>query len=99
MKLIAQLLLTAIIALACNKSFALANWTNVAPSIWTEGTNWDTAIAPNGPNNEDGRIDNGGTAINDDPQTDPWTFSTVEIRTGSLTLGSKTNASGTFLMN
>src|SRR4051794_20099656 len=63
-------------ALAANPPFALDTWTRLPADgfgLWTDGTNWTNGLPPNGPGNEEGRIDNGGTAVVDISQYDPFT--------------------------
>ena len=88
----------ALLALAAQPAFAQNFWTNPGSGTWTDGFNWSNSVPPNGPGNEEGRINNGGTATIDELQVDPFTGLTGQITTGSLTLGDRPGNSGNLLM-
>ena len=90
--------LAALLVLAAQPAFAQNFWTNPGSGTWTDGFNWSNSVPPNGPGNEEGRINNGGTATIDALQVDPFTGLTGQITTGSLTLGDRPGNSGNFLM-
>ena len=97
-------LFSTLLGLAATPVFALDIWTREpidGPGLWADGLNWSNGFPPNGTaaGNEEGRIDNNGTALVDDTQTDPFTGLTGEIKTGSLTLGSQPGASGNLIMS
>lgn len=91
--------LAALLTMAAPPGLALDNWINPATGLWTDNASWSNVLPPNGPANEEGRIDNGGTATIDSTQTDPFTSITGEITTGSLTLGSQPGATGHLSMS
>ncbi|MEO7299252.1 MAG: hypothetical protein ABI042_11830 [Verrucomicrobiota bacterium] len=91
--------LAGLFTLATQTASALEQWVRLpadGPGLWTDGANWDLNFPPF--SNEEGRIDNGGTAVIDVTQTDPNTGVAGEILTGSVTLGSQPGASGNLFM-
>ncbi len=91
----------ALMGFAAKPAAALDTWTRSPDNgagLWVDGLNWSNAIAPNGPGNEEARIDNDGLAVVDDAQVDPFTGFTGQIVTGSITLGSQPGARGSLLM-
>ncbi|MEP6662128.1 MAG: hypothetical protein ABJC04_00565 [Verrucomicrobiota bacterium] len=91
--------LALLFTLATQTASALEQWVRLpanGPGLWTDGANWDLGSQP--ASNEEGRIDNGGTAVIDVTQTDAFTSVLGEITTGSVTLGSQPGASGNLFM-
>lgn len=92
---------SSLLVFGAQSASALQTWSRPpgnGSGIWTDGANWDFGAPPNGPGNEEGRIDNDGLAIVDETQIDPFTGFLGQITTGSLTLGSQPGASGNLLM-